>query len=305
MNSQPQGPSQPQQQQRVPLAKEKNPLAINIATAIRYNKLLKQRQGILTSTKNRTDFFRFKRFVRALQSEEFKKKIAKRDKNIPPIPTNDVNALNQIFILLIQNQMLIPVSKLKTKDSKAKGYKVDKQTPALDPSTKAVLQPDVYYAWVYDPPNPYMLLYSILGISVIFTVILFPLWPFWMRKGVWYLSTGMLCLVGLFFVIAIIRLIIYLISLGTMSKQFWLFPNLFEDVGVLESFQPLYEWEDSSLRKKGKKQKKAVKISATESTAPINTASTTDTTNVTSTSSKPTETSTKKRVATVEDVTKD
>ncbi|KAG0682008.1 Translocation protein S62 [Pichia californica] len=297
-------PQQPQQQ-RVPLAKEKNPVAIHVATAIRHNKLLKQRSGILTSTKNKADFFRFKRFVRAIQSDDFKKKLAKADKNLPPIP-DKIEAINQIFIMLIQNQLIIPVEKLKTKDAKAKGIKIDKQTPALEPSSKAVLQPDAYYVWAFTPPNPYMLLYSILGICVVFAVILFPLWPFWMRKGVWYLSTSLLVFVGLFFVTAIIRLIIYLITLATMKNQLWLFPNLFEDCGVLESFQPFYAWEDSSSNEKKKKKvsKNKVAKSQIESSDSIstNTNESTPAISTKSTSSKIAETSTKKRVATVEDV---
>lgn len=298
-------PAQPQQpqQQRVPLAKEKNPTAVHIATAVRYNSLLKQRQGILTSTKNRTDFFRFKRFVRAIQSDEFKKNLAKKAKDVPPIP-DQIDAINQVFILLIQNQLVVPVTKLKTKDAKAKGYKIDKQTPALDLSNKAVLQPDVYYAWNFTPPNPYMLLYSILGICVVFTIILFPLWPFWMRKGVWYLSTALLCFVGLFFATAIVRLIIYLITLAAMSRQLWIFPNLFEDCGVLESFKPFYEWEDPKTKSKGKKGKKSKKVqdssvsaSASASVSPVAKSEA-----VSTTSSQPAETGIKKRVATIEDV---
>lgn len=296
-------PAQPQQpqQQRVPLAKEKNPTAVHIATAVRYNSLLKQRQGILTSTKNRTDFFRFKRFVRAIQSDEFKKSLAKKAKDVPPIP-DQIDAINQVFILLIQNQLFVPVTKLKTKDAKAKGYKIDKQTPALDLSNKAVLQPDVYYAWNFTPPNPYMLLYSILGICVVFTIILFPLWPFWMRKGVWYLSTGLLCFVGLFFATAIVRLIIYLITLAAMSRQLWIFPNLFEDCGVLESFKPFYEWEDPKTKSKGKKGKKSKKVQDSSVSASASVSPVAKSEAVSTTSSQPAETGTKKRVATIEDV---
>lgn len=296
-------PAQPQQpqQQRVPLAKEKNPTAVHIATAVRYNSLLKQRQGILTSTKNRTDFFRFKRFVRAIQSDEFKKSLAKKAKDVPPIP-DQIDAINQVFILLIQNQLVVPVTKLKTKDAKAKGYKIDKQTPALDLSNKAVLQPDVYYAWNFTPPNPYMLLYSILGICVVFTIILFPLWPFWMRKGVWYLSTGLLCFVGLFFATAIVRLIIYLITLAAMSRQLWIFPNLFEDCGVLESFKPFYEWEDPKTKSKGKKGKKSKKVQDSSVSASASVSPVAKSEAVSTTSSQPAETGTKKRVATIEDV---
>lgn len=287
-------------QQKVPLSSDKNPVAIAIANAVRYNKELKQRQGILSTTKNKVDFFRYKRFIRAIQSESYKKQ-QEKSKLIPPVPV-DVGGINQIFVMLIQNQIIIPVEKLKTKDSKAKNLPVDKKTPGLQQSNKAVLQDDEYYMWAYTPPNPFMMLYSILAIIAVFAVILFPLWPFWMRKGVWYLSTSLLIFLGLFFAIAIVRLIIYLITLATMSKQFWLFPNLFEDCGVIESFKPLYGWEDPN-KMKSKKSKKASKAPAVASTTdskqnlkPVTESQTT--------SSKPTTTadSTKQRKVTLEEV---
>ena len=293
---------QPQQQgQRVPLSKEQNPIAIAVATAIRHNALLKQRQGILATNKTKTDFFRFKRFVRAVQSAEFKKKQERSPKTIPVVP-DDINAINQVFILLIQNQLIIPVEKIKTNDAKKQGFAIDQKTPAIKPAEKAVLQADCYYAWNFNPPNPLMPLYSILAVIAIFTVILFPLWPLWMRKGVWYLSTSLLVFVATFFTIAIVRLIIYLITLATMSRQFWLFPNLFADCGVLESFKPLYGWEDPAKPKKGKKSKKNLETQPVKTETETTTAATTPVNKTTTTSTKPADTAAKKRIPTVEDV---
>lgn len=284
------------QGQRVSLSKEQSPIAIALATAVRHNALLKQRQGILATNKTKTDFFRFKRFVRAIQSADYKKKQERSPKTIPAVP-DDTNSINQVFILLIQNQLIIPVEKIKTKEAKKLGFAIDKNTPAIKPAEKAVLQPDCYYAWNFNPPNPLMPLYSLLAVIAIFTVILFPLWPLWMRKGVWYLSTGLLVFVAAFFATAIIRLVIYLITLATMSRQFWLFPNLFADCGVLDSFKPVYGWEDPNKKKKSKKGK-------TNANAQITKENTTTATNTTptTTSSKPAETAPKKRVATVEDI---
>ena len=304
-----------QTEKRVPLSNEKNPVALGVATAVRYNTLLKQRQGVLSTTKSKVDFFRFKRFVRAVQSPEFQKQQAKHLKYMPPIP-NDINAINQIFVLLIQNQLIVPVVKMKTNVAKKQGYQIDKNTPALEVQQKAIIQPDAYYAWNFTPLNPLMPLYSILAVIAVFTIILFPLWPLWMRKGVWYLSTACLCLVGVFFGTAIVRTIIYVITLATMKQQFWLFPNLFADVGVLDSFKPVYEWEDPSKSKKGKKVKKAKKVDETVAKPTVSTTTTapataptnkieeikdTNTSAVQSTSTK----STKRREPTIEDVAED
>lgn len=235
------------QGKKVPLARSQSPEALAIASAVRYNKLLKQRQGINSGAGHpKQDFFRYKRFVRALESDDYKKKSLKQPELLPQI-TDDAHA-QKIFIMLIQNQLVLPVRKMKTKESQNAGLAVTKNTPGLQVISKAVLKPDCYFMWNYTPPNPFLWLYSILGLIVVFGVVLFPLWPSWMRGGVWYLSTGLLILIGAFFGLAIIRLIIYLITLVAMTRQFWLFPNLFADCGVIDSFKPLYGWEDSETK---------------------------------------------------------
>jgi translocation protein SEC62 len=75
-----------------------------------------------------------------------------------------------------------------------------------------------------------------LMVLVVLAGVMFPLWPMSLRIGVWYLSMAALGFVGLFFVIAIIRLILYIITWIAVSPGIWLFPNLFEDVGFVESF---------------------------------------------------------------------
>jgi hypothetical protein len=63
--------------------------------------------------------------------------------------------------------------------------------------------------------------------------VMFPLWPSSMRVGVWYLSIGLLGLIGAFFGLAIIRLILWCITIFTVKPGIWIFPNLFEDVGFV------------------------------------------------------------------------
>jgi len=100
-------------------------------------------------------------------------------------------------------------------------------------------------------------------VVVMLAGVMFPLWPPTMRLGVWYLSMGCLGLVGLFFVIAIVRLIFYIITVVAASPGIWIFPKLFADVGFVESFIPLYEWD---LPKKKSKKRKADKSSKSKST---------------------------------------
>ena len=81
------------------------------------------------------------------------------------------------------------------------------------------------------------------------TVVMFPLWPIQLRIGVWYLSMGFLGLIGLFFAMAIFRLILFCATVVSMPKGLWLYPNLFEDVGFFDSFRPVWGWQEVSLQR--------------------------------------------------------
>lgn len=78
------------------------------------------------------------------------------------------------------------------------------------------------------------------------TVVMFPLWPVTLRIGVWYLSMCFLGLIGLFFAMAIFRLILFCATIFTVPPGLWLYPNLFEDVGFFDSFRPVWGWQEVS-----------------------------------------------------------
>lgn len=63
--------------------------------------------------------------------------------------------------------------------------------------------------------------------------VMFPLWPVKLRIGVWYLSVGVLGLVGAFMGLAVVRLVLWCVTVLTMKRAIWIFPNLFEDVGFV------------------------------------------------------------------------
>ena len=81
---------------------------------------------------------------------------------------------------------------------------------------------------------------------MIMTVVMFPLWPVKLRIGVWYLSMGLIGLIGLFFAMAVIRLILFCVTVFTVPPGLWLYPNLFEDVGFFDSFKPVWGWQEVS-----------------------------------------------------------
>ena len=104
----------------------------------------------------------------------------------------------------------------------------------------------LHYVWLYDGPQWRMKLYAAGALLAIMTIVMFPLWPIKLRLGVWYLSMGFLGLVGLFFVMSIFRLILFCVTVITMPRGLWLYPNLFEDVGFLDSFRPAWAWQEVS-----------------------------------------------------------
>ncbi|KAJ2717302.1 Translocation protein S62 [Coemansia spiralis] len=109
---------------------------------------------------------------------------------------------------------------------------------------------DTYYAWLYEGSQLTVILGGIGVVAVVLAGVMFPLWPSVLRNGTWYLSMLALGLLGLLFATAIVRLILYVLSIAVCPQGFWLFPNLFEDVGFFESFVPLYGWEAAAGAKK-------------------------------------------------------
>lgn len=232
---------------------------IAITNLLRTHSDLKQRQGLFQS--RLVDFFRYKRFVRALKSDKYKAK-SKKQPELYPAVTSDEDARN-IFVSLIKAQFVVPAVKLHSAECKEHGLKPNKSYPNLLLSNKATLQPDEYYVWSYNPKSIYDYL-TVIGIIVgVLAFVCYPLWPPYMKRGTYYLSIAALALIGIFFGIAIVRLIVYLLSLAAVSEKggFWLFPNLFEDCGVIESFKPLYgfgEKECYSFLKKEKRKHRSV-----------------------------------------------
>jgi len=114
---------------------------------------------------------------------------------------------------------------------------------------------DAYFVWLYEGSQWTTYAGGLLMVALMLAAVMFPLWPPIMRLGVWYLSVGMLGLLGAFFGLAIVRLIFYIITIVVASPGIWIFPQLFADVGVIESFIPLWEWDipkKKSKKKKGK-----------------------------------------------------
>jgi translocation protein SEC62 len=122
-----------------------------------------------------------------------------------------------------------------------------------------------YFAWFYETTGWQTLLGGIAIVLVVFAAILFPLWPPMMRTGVWYLSVACLGFIGAIAVLAVIRLLLFIITMFAIPPGIWLFPNLFEDVGFFESFVPLWAWQKQLKTKKKKVQSGETAVAAKNS----------------------------------------
>ncbi|KAJ3231423.1 Translocation protein S62 [Chytriomyces hyalinus] len=192
---------------------------------------LKVREGIMDG--RRVSFFKGKHAVNSLLREPYKKN-PKR----PEIEDREA-------------------AEAKLFDLQKLGFflRVDKQPKSKKVSLQPVqvFSPDAYYIWVYETHVWWSNLAGIGVLAVIFAGVMFPLWPAFMRQGVYYLSLAFLGLMGLFFGLAVVRLLIWLgLKVGT-GRGGWLFPNLFADCGVIESFIPTWGWDEP----KGGKHEKA------------------------------------------------
>ncbi|KAF1940004.1 translocation protein [Clathrospora elynae] len=214
----------------------------------------------------RKDMFKVKRAIRALSSPAYQKARAKNP--LLPEVTDRASAEN-CFKLLPLSLLALRVTKQDedaheghshAKAKRVKGLwtvKIEQHQDAND---------DNYYIWLYEGSQMKQKLYAAGALLVVIAIVLFPLWPLMLRQGVWYLSMGMLGLIGLFFAMAIVRLIIFIITIFAAPPGFWLYPNLFEDVGFFDSFRPVWAWQetpdDIQAKKIAKKEKKAAKAAA-------------------------------------------
>ncbi|KAF2651192.1 translocation protein [Lophiostoma macrostomum CBS 122681] len=241
-----------------------NPAALAVANFLKAQDL-KPRTVILDE--KRKEMFRVKRAIRALQSPAYEKARSK-NKLLPEV--NDRPTAENAFKLLPLSLLALRVSKVDpshgheghnhAKPKRVKGLwtvRIEQHQEAND---------DVHYVWLYEGSQWKQKLYAVGALVLVMSVVLFPLWPFFLRQGVWYLSMAMLGLIGLFFGMAIVRLILFIITMFTAPPGLWLYPNLFEDVGFFDSFRPVWAWqetpEDIKNKKRAKKDKKAAKNAA-------------------------------------------
>ncbi|RUO96208.1 translocation protein [Jimgerdemannia flammicorona] len=195
---------------------------------------MKLRQGQFNG--KRVDYFKGKSAINALLRPSY---AASTPNSRRPI-TNRDEAHRMIFDLGVSGFFL----------HVERGESPGKGTPRpLQISRAQTVNEDWYYLWVWEGSQWLLYLTAAGMVLAVLAAVMFPLWPPILRLGVWYLSVGILGLLGVFMGIAIVRLILYVITMVVLSPGIWIFPNLFEDVGIVESFIPFWEWDKPKVKK--------------------------------------------------------
>ncbi len=192
-----------------------------------------------------------KRALRALQSPAYQKASSKSSSLLPPVTSPSSAA--ETFKLLPLSLLALRVTKIDPHEGHghAKPKKRVKGLWTVRIEQQQEIREDLHYVWLYDGPQWKQKVYAGGALAAIMAVVMFPLWPVKLRLGVWYLSMGMLGLIGLFFAMAIFRLILFCITVFAVPPGLWLYPNLFEDVGFFDSFRPVWGWQEVRISVSG------------------------------------------------------
>ncbi|KAI1923967.1 Translocation protein S62 [Ophidiomyces ophidiicola] len=246
-----------QHERRVPVnaGVEPDPKALAVANFLR-SQNLKTRTCILDG--QRRDMFKVKRALRALESPAYAKAASKSKSLLPPV-TDRASAENT-FKLLPMSLLALRVTKIE-EPNRPKQKRVKGQWNVRIEQHQET-EPMLHYAWLYEGPQWKQKAMAAGVLVLIMAVVMFPLWPIMLRQGVWYLSIGMMGLLGLFFAMSIFRLILFCVTFFAVPPGLWLYPNLFEDVGFFDSFRPVWGWQETKKKKRSKKTNGAAAPSA-------------------------------------------
>ncbi|GAA5867226.1 hypothetical protein JCM8547_003125 [Rhodosporidiobolus lusitaniae] len=205
--------------------KKAPPEVQKVVNFLRNSASIKVKTGALAG--KRHDYFKGKAAIKALRSPAYAK--------LSGVPQfDDDDKAREFLHSLIPFTFFLRV---------VKGPTVSQGIKAIQINPQQLFVPDEYYVWLLPANQTRQLLLAVGMVLVVLAGVMFPLWPIKMRIGVWYLSMGVLGLIAAFFGLAIVRLILWLFTKVLLSPGIWLFPNLFADVGFVDSFIPLWGWD--------------------------------------------------------------
>lgn len=148
----------------------------------------------------------------------------------PNLPVADKKEAYEVLQTLLDAGAFVSVSQIRGK--------------YYQPSMSRKWSDDNLYAWIYEGSQIYNIIYGLLMVAFVIGIFMYPLWPSPLKSIAWYILMALASFVAFILVLSVIRLIVFVISYFTVKPGIWLFPNLYADVGFVDSFIPLYSWNN-------------------------------------------------------------
>ncbi|PRP78711.1 hypothetical protein PROFUN_13350 [Planoprotostelium fungivorum] len=191
----------------------------------------------------KVEYFKGRAAIKALQSPEYAKV-----KGVPAV-TDEASAI-QVLNDVLSHDFYKQVYRTTTKTPKAL---------AVSDDFGSAMNKDGYYMWFYEGSQMWTYVGGFALVLAILAGVMYPVWPQQLKGYAWYVSIAGLILIGAYFALGGVRLVIWAVTRIMYPYGLWIFPQMFADVGIVETFQPLYEWDSADSGKKKKKKKKEEK----------------------------------------------
>ena len=220
-----------------------------LAYILRGNKGPEARNARLEDS--RVDYFRGKDLYRSLKArpeiiDEYYQKLIGQPTPTTPTEQDRTKQITQIGQEMLKRGYFVKCDRVyKTaRPGRTKKVKFPKFLTTM-PRTQQTFTEDGegFYSWTYDQPMSWT--FVIIAVLVAFAVILmclFPLSPIWFKKLILYCCLSIL---GLFFVIGVVRVMVFAVVWITIGRQFWVLPNITSDeIPIDEVFSPMWAFDD-------------------------------------------------------------
>lgn len=215
-----------------------DPDLIPIAEFLLHAPGFKQAEGVMAD--KRVTIFKGESAIQALLTAAFAKRMGKHQQK----SLTEAEA-KELMVRLLEAGFILRATRMGT-------------TRFFQPDNSRAWNDEALYAWSYEGSQWKGLLIAVLALTAVFAAVMYPLWPYRLRKLGWYVIMAGMGFIGLIMVLAVVRAVVFALTFFVLKPGFWLFPNLFEDCGFFESFVPVYSWHGQdvrplSLQKKAKK----------------------------------------------------
>lgn len=207
-----------------------------VATFLRRSPLVKTHEMIMAE--RRVDVFKGSLATKAILSSAFQK-----TRGLPKIA--DAEEATALLQKLLHAGLIIRAKPVNAR--------------LLQPDLTRTWSDEAVYAWIYEGSQWMTILGGTALVILVLAFFMFPLWPTGLRYKASILINwgmyGVIGIIGFLLLLSIVRMIFYVITFIALKPGIWIFPNLWADCGVLESFVPLWAWDIAVPIKAGSKEK--------------------------------------------------